>query len=109
MRILALNIQSMRGTSMDQPSGAVWERLAPTSRRRFMTAAVRLGLGALAAPALAEALAACAPASAPRKLTWSRGDDLRTQDPQQISGLMENTISRVLYDPLMGTDAQGNQ
>ncbi|MGI9149598.1 MAG: ABC transporter substrate-binding protein, partial [Chloroflexota bacterium] len=94
---------------MHQPSNAVWDRLTPSSRRRFMTSTVRLGLGALAAPALAEALAACTPANAPRKLTWSRGDDLRTQDPQQISGLMEGTIARVLYDPLMDTDAQGNQ
>jgi peptide/nickel transport system substrate-binding protein len=90
-------------------SGPVWDQLGPTSRRRFVTAAVRLGLGALAAPALATALAACAPAAGGRKVTWSRGDDLRTQDPQQISGLMEGTIARVLYDPLMDTDAQGNQ
>jgi len=94
---------------VNQQPTAVWERLTQTSRRRFISGAVRLGLGAVAAPALAEALAACTPANAQRKLTWSRGDDLRTQDPQQISGLMEGTISRVLYDPLMDTDAQGNQ
>src|SRR5438093_7522731 len=73
-----------------------------------MVRAMQLGLGALAAPALAEALAACTPATAGKKLTWSRGDDLRTQDPQQISGLMEGTIARVMYDPLLDTDAQGN-
>src|SRR3982074_1030041 len=89
--------------------GRAWQRLGPRSRRRLMVRAMQLGLGALAAPALAEALAACTPASSGKKLTWSRGDDLRTQDPQQISGLMEGIITRVLYDPLMDTDAQGNQ
>ena len=92
-----------------EPSANAWNRLPPMGRRRFVRAAIQLGLGALAAPALAEALAACAPAAGQRKITWSRGDDLRTQDPQQISGLMEGTITRVLYDPLMDTDAQGNQ
>lgn len=88
---------------------SAWDRLGPTSRRRFVATAMRLGLGALAAPVLAEALAACAPAAGGRKVTWSRGDDLRTQDPQQISGLMEGTIASVLYDPLLDTDPQGNQ
>jgi peptide/nickel transport system substrate-binding protein len=78
------------------------------SRRRVTLQAMRLGLGALAAPALAEALMACAPAGGNiKKITWSRGDDLRSQDPQAISGLMEGTISRVLYDPLVDTDTQG--
>ncbi len=91
------------------PRPILWDRLGTASRRQFVVGAARLGLGALAAPALAEALAACTPARGPRTLTWSRGDDLRTQDPQQISGLMEGTIARVLYDPLVDTDAQGNQ
>ena len=39
-----------------------------------------------------------------KELTWARGDDLRTQDPQEISGLMEGTINRLLYDPLIDTD-----
>jgi peptide/nickel transport system substrate-binding protein len=90
---------------MTQP---VWDRLGPRSRRWFSVRAMRLGLGAVAAPALAEALVACRAAGGARTLTWSRGDDLRTQDPQQISGLMEGTIARVIYDPLLDTDAQGN-
>ena len=93
----------------DAPSnnGQIWPRLGPLSRRRLVASAMRLGLGALAAPALAEALAACAPAGGGKKLTWSRGDDLRTQDPQQISGLMEGIITRVMHDPLVDTDEQG--
>jgi len=89
--------------------GQIWPRLGPLSRRKLVVSAMRLGLGALAAPALAEALAACAPGGGGKKLTWSRGDDLRTQDPQQISGLMEGIIARVLHDPLIDTDDQGNQ
>src|SRR3982074_499352 len=89
--------------------GQAWSRLGALTRRRLMVRAMQLGLGALAAPALAEALAACAPSSSGKKLTWSRGDDLRTQDPQQISGLMEGIITRVLYDPLVDTDAEGKQ
>lgn len=98
--------------SVAKPNGLIWERLSPTSRRQFMSKAVRLGLGIAAAPVLAEALIGCGQlggASAKKTLTWSRGDDLRTQDPQQISGLMEGTIARVLYDPLMDTDAKGYQ
>src|SRR5215472_17054691 len=89
--------------------GQLWPRLGPLSRRKLVVSAMRLGLGALAAPALAEVLAACAPGGGGKKLTWSRGDDLRTQDPQQISGLMEGIIARVLHDPLIDTDDQGNQ
>lgn len=90
--------------------GLVWDRLTPISRRRFTRQAMRLGLGALAAPALVEALAACGAlggSGGGKKITWSRGDDLRTQDPQQISGLMEGIITRVMYDPLVDTDAEG--
>ena len=91
-------------------SGLVWNRLGPTTRRRFIAGSIRLGLGAVAAPVLAEALVGCGQLRGSGKtLTWSRGDDLRTQDPQLISGLMEGTIARVLYDPLMDTDAKGNQ
>lgn len=85
----------------------VWDRMGPISRRRMAIRAAKLGLGALAAPALAQALTACstlAGGGGGKKLTWSRGDDLRTQDPQQISGLMEGTINRVLYDGLIDTD-----
>lgn len=98
-------------TNMEPSSNdnLVWHRLGPISRRQLAIKAMRLGLGALAAPALAQALAACAPAGGGKKLTWSRGDDLRTQDPQQISGLMEGIIARVLYDPLVDTDEQGKQ
>ena len=92
-------------------AGLVWDSLGPISRRRFTRQAVKLGLGALAAPALVEALAACGQLGGAggggKKITWSRGDDLRTQDPQAISGLMEGIISRVLYDPLVDTDADG--
>jgi peptide/nickel transport system substrate-binding protein len=93
-------------------SGLIWERLGPASRRQFMRTAARLGLGAVATPVLVQALAACGPlgigGGGTKTLTWSRGDDLRTQDPQQISGLMEGTIAGVLYDPLVDTDAKGN-
>lgn len=85
-----------------------WEHAGAVTRRRFTGAAARLGLGAAAAPALMAALAACA-GSSKKVLTWSRGDDLRTQDPQLISGLMEGTIARILYDPLLDTDAKGSQ
>jgi peptide/nickel transport system substrate-binding protein len=99
----------MSDTQEPSNEGRVWPRLGPMSRRRLVVTAIRLGLGASAAPALAAALAACAPAGGGKKLTWSRGDDLRTQDPQQISGLMEGIISRVLYDPLIDTDQEGKQ
>jgi peptide/nickel transport system substrate-binding protein len=89
-------------------SELIWNRMGPISRRRLTRQAVKLGLGALAAPALAQVLAACgATAGGGKKITWSRGDDLRTQDPQQISGLMEGTLNRVIYDPLIDTDAAG--
>ncbi len=39
-----------------------------------------------------------------KSITWARGDDLRTQDPQEIAGLMEGTINRLLYEPLIDTD-----
>jgi peptide/nickel transport system substrate-binding protein len=88
--------------------GLIWDRLGPVGRRRFSLQAIKLGLGAAAAPALVQALAACAPAAGGgKKLTWSRGDDLRTQDPQQISGLMESTINRCTYDGLLDSDAEG--
>jgi len=96
--------------STNGPNGLIWNRLGPTTRRRFMASAVRLGLGIAAAPVLAEAIAGCGQLRSGQKtLTWSRGDDLRTQDPQQISGLMEGTIARVLYDPLLDTNAKGYQ
>ena len=100
------DVSNAEGPSNDAQT---WSRLGPLTRRRLVVRAMQLGLGALAAPALAEALAACTPASSGKKLTWSRGDDLRTQDPQQISGLMEGIITRVLYDPLIDTDAAGKQ
>jgi peptide/nickel transport system substrate-binding protein len=69
-----------------------------------------LGLGALAAPVLVEALAACGQLTgggSQKTLTWSRGDDLRSQDPQANTGLMESTIAAVLYDGLVDTDPSG--
>lgn len=99
-----------QGFDSERQSGPIWERLSPASRRHFIGRAMQLGLGAVAAPVLVEALAGCASLHGSKKtLTWSRGDDLRTQDPQLISGLMEGTIARVLYDPLMDTDAKGFQ
>jgi peptide/nickel transport system substrate-binding protein len=90
----------------------VWDRMPATSRRRFMRTAMRLGLGAVAAPALVEALAACGQlgvgnSTSTKTLTWSRGDDLRSQDPQANTGLMEGTIAAVLYDGLVDTDPKG--
>lgn len=97
-------------SSATESNGLLWDRLGPASRRQFVREAIRLGLGAAAAPVLVEAVAACnALRPSQKTLTWSRGDDLRTQDPQLISGLMEGTIARVLYDPLMDTDAKGYQ
>lgn len=89
--------------------------VAVATRRQVLRSGLRLGLGAAATPALLAALAACGGAQqggAPSQngtLTWSRGDDLRTQDPQQIGGLMEGTIARVMYDPLLDVDAKGSQ
>ncbi|HVB97695.1 MAG TPA: ABC transporter substrate-binding protein [Chloroflexota bacterium] len=100
---------STEGQGPRGSKGLVWDRLSDSNRRQFITGAMRLGLGAVAAPVLVEALSACSALSSAKKtLTWSRGDDLRTQDPQLIAGLMEGTIARVLYDPLMDTDNQGN-
>lgn len=79
------------------------------SRRRFL----RVGTGAAGAmiggPALLAFLTACGQTTSggTKTLTWARGDDLRTQDPQEISGLMEGTIARLLYDPLIDTDETG--
>jgi peptide/nickel transport system substrate-binding protein len=92
----------------EKQSELVWDRIGPRSRRWFTRRALQLGLGA-AAPALVQALAACSSAGGGKKLTWSRGDDLRTQDPQAISGLMEGIITRVMYDPLLDTDEAGKQ
>lgn len=93
-------------------TGLVWDRLSPTSRRKFIRTAVRLGIGAVAAPVLVEALAACGQlgiggSGSGKTLTWSRGDDLRSQDPQANTGLMEGTIAAVLYDGLVDTDPNG--
>lgn len=80
------------------------------SRRRFL----RVGAGVtgtiISGPALLAFLTACGQtASGGKKLTWARGDDLRTQDPQEIAGLMEGTIARLMYDPLIDTDESGKQ
>src|SRR5258708_26000468 len=83
-------------SNAEEPSndGRTWARLGPLTRRRLVVRAMQLGMGALAAPALAEALAACTPATAGKKLTWSRRDDLRTQEPQKISGLKYGISTR---------------
>ncbi len=79
-------------------------------RRGFL----RLGLTAsgtlIGGSSLLTFLASCGGAtSGGKSLTWARGDDLRTQDPQEIAGLMEGTIARLLYDPLIDTDEKGNR
>jgi len=75
------------------------------SRRRFLQQSAAGGGIVICGPALFALMGAHAVgAEGDKSLTWARGDDLRTQDPQEISGLMEGTISRLLYDPLIDTD-----
>ena len=72
------------------------------SRRRFLQAT---GVG-LSLPILSQLLVGCqaiGPASggsagsaAMTEIVWSRGDDLRTQDPQLIAGRMEGEINRCI-------------
>jgi peptide/nickel transport system substrate-binding protein len=95
-------------TSVD-PKLAASEQYA-IGRRGFL----RLGVGTTGAliggASLLSFLASCGSAASGNKtLTWARGDDLRTQDPQEIAGLMEGTIARLLYDPLIDTDEGGNK
>src|SRR5687767_7113373 len=81
------------------------ERATFITRRGVLKAGAALSGAALSGPALLNFLNANAvQAQGEKTLTWSRGDDLRTQDPQEISGLMEGTINRLLYDPLIDTD-----
>jgi peptide/nickel transport system substrate-binding protein len=82
------------------------------SRRRFMQVT---GAG-LSLPILSQLLAACtvpvpgaAPAQPITEIVWSRGDDLRTQDPQLISGRMEGEINRCIYDQLFDVSPDGSQ
>lgn len=79
------------------------------SRRRFLQAA---GVG-LSVPFLSQLLVACqvaAPGSnaAITEIVWSRGDDLRTQDPQLIAGRMEGEINRCIYDQLFDNAPDGS-
>jgi ABC-type transport system substrate-binding protein len=79
-------------------------------RRRFLQAA---GVG-MSLPFLSQLLAACqmvAPGSTQplTEIIWSRGDDLRTQDPQLISGRMEGEINRCIYDQLFDVAPDGSQ
>jgi ABC-type transport system substrate-binding protein len=75
---------------------------AALSRRHLLQGAAAI---AVSGPALFNFLNVNAvSAQDSKELTWARGDDLRTQDPQEISGLMEGTIARLLYDPLVDTD-----
>src|SRR5690554_6434148 len=71
------------------------------SRRRFAQAGAA---AVVSGPALLGLLNATAAAQELKSITWARGDDLRTQDPHEISGLMEGTINRLLYEPLIDTD-----
>ena len=79
-------------------------------RRRFLQAA---GVG-LSLPFLSQLMAACqavAPGSTQplSEIVWSRGDDLRTQDPQLIAGRMEGEINRCIYDQLFDVAPDGSQ
>jgi len=81
------------------------------SRRRFLQAT---GVG-LSLPFLSQLLTACqgiGPAGSSQAITeiiWSRGDDLRTQDPQLIGGRMEGEINRCIYDQLFDVGPDGAQ
>ncbi|MEX1021157.1 MAG: ABC transporter substrate-binding protein [Litorilinea sp.] len=82
------------------------------NRRRFLQAA---GVG-VSLPFVSQLLAACqavAPGSGSSQpiteITWSRGDDLRTQDPQLIAGRMEGEINRAIYDQLFDIAPDGSQ
>ena len=85
------------------------------SRRRFLQAT---GVG-LSLPILSQLLVGCqaiGPASggsagsaAMTEIVWSRGDDLRTQDPQLIAGRMEGEINRCIYDQLFDVAPDGTQ
>jgi peptide/nickel transport system substrate-binding protein len=75
------------------------------TRRGVLKGAAALSGAALSGPVLFQLMNEQALAAESKTLAWSRGDDLRTQDPQEISGLMEGTIARLLYDPLIDTDA----
>lgn len=82
----------------------------PVTRRRFLQAA---GVG-MSLPFLSQLMAACqmvAPGSSEplTEIIWSRGDDLRTQDPQLIGGRMEGEINRCIYDQLFDTAPDGSQ
>ncbi|MCB0063840.1 MAG: ABC transporter substrate-binding protein, partial [Caldilineaceae bacterium] len=80
------------------------------SRRRFLQAT---GVG-LSLPFLTQLLSACqgispSSSSAVTEIVWSRGDDLRTQDPQLIAGRMEGEINRCIYDQLFDSAPDGSQ
>jgi peptide/nickel transport system substrate-binding protein len=80
------------------------------TRRRFLQAT---GVG-LSLPFLSQLLTACqvvSPGSSTplSEITWSRGDDLRTLDPQLIGGRMEGEINRCIYDQLFDVAPDGSQ
>lgn len=80
------------------------------SRRRFLQATG----ASLSLPLLSQMLTACqvvAPGSSQSvsEIVWSRGDDLRTQDPQLIGGRMEGEINRCIYDQLFDIAPDGSQ
>ena len=79
--------------------------LVGLSRRHLLQRSAGAAALVVSGPALLNFLAVNAVgAQGEKTLTWARGDDLRTQDPQEISGLMEGTIARLVYDPLVDTD-----
>jgi len=81
------------------------------SRRRFLQAT---GVG-LSLPFLAQLVTGCqaiGPGGSSQpvtEITWARGDDLRTQDPQLIGGRMEGEINRCIYDQLFDVAPDGSQ
>jgi peptide/nickel transport system substrate-binding protein len=84
----------------------------PFTRRRFLQAA---GVG-MSLPFLSHLLTACqvvgpagSASGAISEIVWSRGDDLRTQDPQLIGGRMEGEINRCIYDQLFDVAPDGAQ
>lgn len=90
----------MASTTQHAPTRPIQSTRRDLLRRSAATAAV-----VVSGPALFNFMAANAVgAQGEKTLTWARGDDLRTQDPQEISGLMEGTIARLVYDPLIDTD-----
>lgn len=87
------------------------QRAFTVTRRRFLALTGTTAGAAIAASTLGFAVSSHAVQAAcnQKSVTFARGDELRTQDPQEISGLMEGTIAGLLYDPLIDTTAKLEQ